>query len=175
MKFWDSSREVPGHCWSKRYLRWDALKTIRGPGSLYLLHPSPKAAGLRAQRTFSAHAVSPKGKWSVRVSHQLPQPWGMLPKRPPSFWPSQNTEGSCATWEGVGAGRTEPGLSEGIRGTPSGGLPTSLCRCLACRPRTWPRAPLAPHTLPRGTREYFSVGKLYLPKKWIIKFSPCRR
>lgn len=46
----DTSGEVPAHTWSKKHLRLDALKRVRGIVSLYRQHLFPKVAELNTKR-----------------------------------------------------------------------------------------------------------------------------
>lgn len=71
VEVWESSGEVPAHCWSKTICDLDTLKGARGVTSLYLHQPSSKVALLSAGRYFSACDVSPWGKWKHESENSI--------------------------------------------------------------------------------------------------------
>lgn len=84
-----SSGEVPAYhrrkkLKSKKPLRVDGMKKIRGTVSVHGCHPSPKAAQINAKRDLRFLL---RGRMSVSVSTWLSQLCRMLPERPASLSP----------------------------------------------------------------------------------------
>ena len=103
-----SSGEVPAYhrrkkLKSKKPLRVDGLKKIRGTVSVHGCHPSPKAAQINAKRDLRFLL---RGRMSVSVSTWLPSCAECYQRGPLLSHPIQYTEVCGTTWGQKGTGRT---------------------------------------------------------------------
>ena len=159
-------------CWKKKYPQLDALKRVRGTGSLYPCHRSPEVAQLSAKRDLLSLRFVP---WGRVTACECPATLAaQTAAKKTNFFLTPSRVFRCAVCPGGGEwlGEQHSGLSDGIKGTQilltplqtlSGNLPVSRWGLFTCRsPQLAHRHPNILHASPTYASTLWPAPLAYL-------------